>query len=52
MINTSLGTPGQERVKEFLELKQGGMAMNEYILKFEEGCEFVPYIARNDSERG
>ncbi|XP_073035217.1 uncharacterized protein [Primulina eburnea] len=39
------------KVKEFLELKQGTMSMNDYILKFEEGCLFVPFIARNDKDR-
>lgn len=40
------------KVKEFLELKQGNMSMSEYILKFEEGCLFVPFIAENDKDRG
>ncbi|XP_073271482.1 uncharacterized protein [Primulina huaijiensis] len=39
------------KVKEFLELKQGTMSMNDYILMFEEGCLFVPFIARNDKDR-
>ncbi|XP_075494781.1 uncharacterized protein LOC142532351 [Primulina tabacum] len=39
------------KVKEFLELKQGTMSMNDYILKFEEGCLFVPFIASNDKDR-
>ncbi|XP_073019837.1 uncharacterized protein [Primulina eburnea] len=39
------------KVKEFLELKQGTMSMNDYILKFEEGCLFVLFIASNDKDR-
>ncbi|XP_073275430.1 uncharacterized protein [Primulina huaijiensis] len=39
------------KVKEFLELMQGTMSMNDYILKFEEGCLFVPFIASNDKDR-
>ncbi|XP_075499143.1 uncharacterized protein LOC142537518 [Primulina tabacum] len=39
------------KVKEFLELKQGTMSMNDYILKFEEGCLFVPFIASNYKDR-
>ncbi|XP_073304128.1 uncharacterized protein [Primulina huaijiensis] len=27
------------------------MGMNDYILKFEEGCLFVPFIASNDKDR-
>ncbi|XP_073121845.1 uncharacterized protein [Henckelia pumila] len=30
--------------KEFLNLKQGGMLVAEYIKKFERGCYFVPLI--------
>ncbi|XP_075483672.1 uncharacterized protein LOC142523825 [Primulina tabacum] len=41
-----------QKVKEFLELKQGNMSMQEYILKFEEGCQFAPYLASNDIEKG
>ncbi|XP_073056921.1 uncharacterized protein [Primulina eburnea] len=26
--------------------------MQDYILKFEEGCQFVPYLANNDIEKG
>ncbi|XP_073061751.1 uncharacterized protein [Primulina eburnea] len=40
------------KVKEFLELSQGNSNVNEYILKFEEGCLFVPFIASNDKDRG
>ncbi|XP_075499221.1 uncharacterized protein LOC142537602 [Primulina tabacum] len=39
-----------QKMKEFLELKQGNMSMQEYILKFEEGCQFSPYLANNDIE--
>ncbi|XP_075515502.1 uncharacterized protein LOC142550151 [Primulina tabacum] len=28
------------------------MSMQEYILKFEEGCQFAPYLASNDIEKG
>ncbi|XP_073033835.1 uncharacterized protein [Primulina eburnea] len=41
-----------QKVKEFPELKQGNMSMQEYILKFEEGCQFAPYLASNDIEKG
>ncbi|XP_075475661.1 uncharacterized protein LOC142508887 [Primulina tabacum] len=41
-----------QKVKEFLELKQGNMSIQEYILKFEEGCQFAPYLANNDIEKG
>ncbi|XP_075478829.1 uncharacterized protein LOC142519682 [Primulina tabacum] len=41
-----------QKVKEFLELKQGNMSMQEYILTFEEGCQFVPYLASNYIEKG
>ncbi|XP_073018694.1 uncharacterized protein [Primulina eburnea] len=41
-----------KKVKEFLELKQGSMNVNDYILKFEEGCQFAPYISKDDTERG
>ncbi|XP_073056972.1 uncharacterized protein [Primulina eburnea] len=39
------------KVVEFLELRQGGMNVDEYIFKFEEGCLFVPYIASNDKDK-
>ncbi|XP_075478846.1 uncharacterized protein LOC142519700 [Primulina tabacum] len=41
-----------QKVKEFLELKQGSMSMQDYILKFEEGCQFAPYLSSNDIEKG
>ncbi|XP_073304131.1 uncharacterized protein [Primulina huaijiensis] len=41
-----------QKVKEFLELKQGNLNVNDYILKFEEGCLFVPFIASNGKDRG
>ncbi|XP_075473990.1 uncharacterized protein LOC142505051 [Primulina tabacum] len=41
-----------QKVKEFLELRQGNMSMQEYILKFEEGCQFAPYLTSNDIEKG
>ncbi|XP_075521428.1 uncharacterized protein LOC142554646 [Primulina tabacum] len=41
-----------QKVKEFSELKQGNMSIQEYILKFEEGCQFAPYLASNDIEKG
>ncbi|XP_073304134.1 uncharacterized protein [Primulina huaijiensis] len=41
-----------QKVKEFLELKQGNLNVNDYILKFEEGCLFVPFIDSNDKDRG
>ncbi|XP_075478857.1 uncharacterized protein LOC142519714 [Primulina tabacum] len=41
-----------QKVKEFLELKQGNMSMQKYILKFEERCQFAPYLDSNDIEKG
>ncbi|XP_073279511.1 uncharacterized protein [Primulina huaijiensis] len=41
-----------KKVKEFLELRQAAMPVNEYTLKFEEGCVFVPCIAENDKDKG
>ena len=39
------------KVKEFLELKQGDMTVCDYVRKFEEGCRYVPYIARDNTEK-
>ncbi|KAI3450341.1 hypothetical protein Pfo_007006 [Paulownia fortunei] len=39
------------RVKEFLKLKQGGMSVCDYVRKFEQGCKYVPYIARDNNEK-
>ncbi|XP_073064078.1 uncharacterized protein [Primulina eburnea] len=41
-----------KKVKEFLELRQASLSVAEYILKFEEGCVFVPFIAENDKDKG
>ncbi|XP_073057222.1 uncharacterized protein [Primulina eburnea] len=41
-----------QKVKKFLEPRQGNMSMQEYTLKFEEGCQFAPYLASNDIEKG
>ncbi|XP_075492499.1 uncharacterized protein LOC142530553 [Primulina tabacum] len=41
-----------KKVKEFLELRQGSMNVNEYTLKFEEGWVFVPFIFKNDKDKG
>ncbi|XP_073294508.1 uncharacterized protein [Primulina huaijiensis] len=41
-----------QKVKDFLELKQGNLNVNDYILKFKKGCLFVPFIALNDKDRG
>ncbi|XP_073275426.1 uncharacterized protein [Primulina huaijiensis] len=41
-----------KKVKEFLELRQAAMTVDEYTLKFEEGCVFVPFIAENDKDKG
>ncbi|XP_075473878.1 uncharacterized protein LOC142504924 [Primulina tabacum] len=41
-----------KKVKEFLELSQASLSVAEYILKFEEGCVFVPFIAENDKDKG
>ncbi|XP_073035160.1 uncharacterized protein [Primulina eburnea] len=40
-----------KKVKEFLELRQASLSVAEYILKFEEGCVFVPFIAENDKDK-
>ncbi|XP_073061744.1 uncharacterized protein [Primulina eburnea] len=40
------------KVKEFLELKLGNLNVNDYILKFEEECLFVHFIASNEKDRG
>ncbi|XP_073275429.1 uncharacterized protein [Primulina huaijiensis] len=41
-----------KKVKEFLEFRQDSLYVAEYTLKFEEGCEFVPFIAENDKDKG
>ncbi|XP_073279501.1 uncharacterized protein [Primulina huaijiensis] len=41
-----------QKVKEYLELRQRNTTMQEYILKFKEGCQFAPYLASNDIEKG
>ncbi|XP_073015543.1 uncharacterized protein [Primulina eburnea] len=41
-----------KKVKEFIELRQASLSVAEYILKFEEGCVFVPFIAKNDKDKG
>ncbi|XP_073294507.1 uncharacterized protein [Primulina huaijiensis] len=40
------------KVKEFLELRQDSLSVAEYTLKFEERCVFVPFIAKNDKDKG
>ncbi|XP_012858075.1 PREDICTED: uncharacterized protein LOC105977316 [Erythranthe guttata] len=39
------------KVKEFLELKQNQMSVCDYVRKFEEGCNYVPYIAKDNKEK-
>ncbi|KAI3443877.1 hypothetical protein Pfo_000542 [Paulownia fortunei] len=39
------------KVKEFLELKQEGISVCDYVRKFEQGCKYVPYIARDNNEK-
>ncbi|XP_073049494.1 uncharacterized protein [Primulina eburnea] len=41
-----------KKVKEFLALSQDSLSVAEYILKYEEGCVFVPFIAENDKDKG
>ncbi|XP_073031193.1 uncharacterized protein [Primulina eburnea] len=41
-----------KKVKEFLELRHASLSVTEYILKFEEGCVFFPFIAENDKDKG
>ncbi|XP_073057332.1 uncharacterized protein [Primulina eburnea] len=42
----------EKKMKEFLELRQAAMTVNEYTFKFEEGCVFVLFIAENDKDKG
>lgn len=39
------------KTRDFIDLKQGNMSMVEYIQKFEEGCQYVPYVAKDDGEK-
>ncbi|XP_073024312.1 uncharacterized protein [Primulina eburnea] len=41
-----------KKVKEFLALSQDSLSVAKYILKFEERCVFVPFIAENDKDKG
>ncbi|XP_073025185.1 uncharacterized protein [Primulina eburnea] len=40
------------KASDFLNLKQGTMSMAEYIQQFEDGVQYVPYIAQNDTSKG
>ncbi|XP_075507549.1 uncharacterized protein LOC142544379 [Primulina tabacum] len=37
-----------KKASDFLNLKQGTMLMAEYIQQFEDGVQYVPYIAQDD----
>ncbi|XP_012836320.1 PREDICTED: uncharacterized protein LOC105956953 [Erythranthe guttata] len=39
------------KLKEFLELRQGELPMLEYIRRFERGCLYAPFIARDPEEK-
>ncbi|XP_012845769.1 PREDICTED: uncharacterized protein LOC105965752 [Erythranthe guttata] len=39
------------KLKEFLELRQGDLPMIEYIRRFERGCLYAPFIARDAEEK-
>ncbi|XP_073017853.1 uncharacterized protein [Primulina eburnea] len=41
-----------KKMNEFLELRQAAMTVNEYTIKFEESCVFVPFIVENDKDKG
>ncbi|MCI88582.1 gag polyprotein-related, partial [Trifolium medium] len=40
------------KVIEFMELKQGGMSVSEYAVKFEELCHFAPHYNTMEAEEG
>ncbi|KAJ6678017.1 hypothetical protein OIU85_008587 [Salix viminalis] len=37
------------KIQDFLELKQNGMSVGEYVRRFEQGCRFVPFIAEDEN---
>ncbi|KAB5516268.1 hypothetical protein DKX38_026916 [Salix brachista] len=37
------------KIQDFLELKQNGMSIGEYVRRFEQGCRFVPFIAEDEN---
>ncbi|XP_012845392.1 PREDICTED: activity-regulated cytoskeleton-associated protein-like [Erythranthe guttata] len=39
------------KLKESLELRQGDLPMIEYIRRFERGCLYAPFIARDAEEK-
>ncbi|XP_012850947.1 PREDICTED: uncharacterized protein LOC105970658 [Erythranthe guttata] len=39
------------KLREFLELRQGDLSMIEYIRRFERGCLYAPFIARDNEEK-
>ncbi|XP_012833434.1 PREDICTED: uncharacterized protein LOC105954306 [Erythranthe guttata] len=39
------------KLKEFLELRQGNLTMTEYVLLFERGCLYAPFIAKDAEEK-
>ncbi|XP_075479361.1 uncharacterized protein LOC142520245 [Primulina tabacum] len=41
-----------KKASDFLNLKQGTTSMTEYILQFEAGVQYVPYIAQDDTSKG
>ncbi|XP_012850982.1 PREDICTED: uncharacterized protein LOC105970696 [Erythranthe guttata] len=40
-----------QKLKEFLELKQGNMSVPEYVRRFEQGCLYAPFISRDADEK-
>ncbi|XP_075500084.1 uncharacterized protein LOC142538663 [Primulina tabacum] len=41
-----------KKASDFLNLKQGTMSMAEYIQQSEDGVQYVPYIAHDDTSKG
>ncbi|XP_012849433.1 PREDICTED: uncharacterized protein LOC105969229 [Erythranthe guttata] len=39
------------KLKEFLELRQGNLTMTEYVRLFERGCLYAPFIAKDAEEK-
>ncbi|XP_012857139.1 PREDICTED: uncharacterized protein LOC105976416 [Erythranthe guttata] len=40
-----------QKLKEFLELKQGNLSVAEYVRRFEQGCLYAPFISRDADEK-
>ncbi|XP_073309945.1 uncharacterized protein [Primulina huaijiensis] len=37
--------------REFMSIRQGDLSMSEFIRRFDRGCHFVPFIARDVAEK-